>query len=107
MGRVIREPLQIIKESIVKHVTAVLAVGDGLVSQIALHLDDPGDFLVLDLLELRFREFAAIDGFPSLEDDLGTLQRTNVFGAEGRREGPGGGSVSSERESGTYRDIVD
>ena len=94
MGRVVCKPLQIIKKSIVKHVAAVLAVGDGLVSQVTLHLDDPSNLLVLNLLELRLGEFAVIHGFTGLEDDLGTLERTDVFGAEGRRKRPAGGSVS-------------
>jgi hypothetical protein len=69
-------------------VAAVLAIFDGVVSQVSLHLYDSGDLFILDSLEFGFGEFAAINGFTVPEDGLGTLEGTDVFGAEGRQEGP-------------------
>jgi hypothetical protein len=54
MSRVISHSLEIIKESIVEHVSTIFAVRDCLVSEIALHLDDPQDLLVLDFLKFFF-----------------------------------------------------
>jgi hypothetical protein len=87
MGRVVSKTLQIIKESIIKHMTTILSIGNGLVSQITLHLDNSQDLLVLNLLQLGLGEFAILDLFTGLEDRAGTLKRANVLGAERGRQG--------------------
>jgi len=64
--------------------TAVLSVGDSLVSQVALHFHNSQDFLVLNLLEFSFGEFSIFNGFASFEDNSGTFERANVFTTEWR-----------------------
>ena len=86
MSSIISHPLQIIKESIVEHVTAIFSVSDCFISEVPLHLYDSKDFLVLDLLEFFLGEFALVDGFTGLENGLGTLKRANVLGTEWRGE---------------------
>ena len=82
MSRVISHPLQIIKEPIIKHVTTILSIGNGLVSEITLHLDNSQDLLVLNLLQLGLGELAILDLFTGLEDGAGAFQRADMLCAE-------------------------
>jgi hypothetical protein len=51
MSRIVSHSLQIIKESIIEHVTTILPVGNGFISQITLHLDNSQDLGVFNLFQ--------------------------------------------------------
>ena len=86
MGRVVSKTLQIIKESIIKHVSTILSVRDGFVSEIPLHLDDTQDLLILNLFEFGFGKLARFDGFACLENGGRTFERADMLGTERRGE---------------------
>jgi hypothetical protein len=86
MSRIIRHSLQVIKESVIKHVSAVLSVGDGLVPEIALHLDDTQNLFIFNLFKFGFGKFSGFDFFTRLENDGGTFERADMLTTEWRWE---------------------
>jgi len=86
MGRVVSKPLQIIKEPIIEHVSTILSVRDGFVSEISLHLNDTQDLFILDLFELGLGKFARFNGFACLENGGRTFERADMLGTERRGE---------------------
>jgi hypothetical protein len=103
MGRIICHALEIIKEAVIEHVTAIFAVRNGLEAEIALDLDNPEDLFVLNFLELFFGEFARFHIFACLDDDGGTFKGANMLASERWRDRSG---VSSAIIGRKYGDMI-
>src|SRR5277367_98538 len=86
MGRVVSKALQIIKESIIKHMSTILSIRDGLVSEISLHLDDTQDLSILNLFEFGLGKFACFNSFTCLQNGGRTFERADMLGTERRGE---------------------